>query len=283
MTRFGFIIRKFFGNLLSRPLAALGSILSLALLFLLFNLIWISSLTIHNYYDKIISDIEIEVFLDDAIPDSTVAIINDALETLDGIDTITYISREKAREQLDDLMGVDLLEGFETNPLPRSFVISFQQDYLNTENLNRLSNDLKRMAGVTDIFYPSGWLSKAEYTKMITSEVLMLLGIVIAIAVVLNTIQFIILSARTRAEELVQLRLLGAGPIFLALPYILEGIFYTMVASVSGWVLLYYTADLYSFRDIELILPNVEEIIYFCQAASLIGMIGGYLGIRREL
>lgn len=283
MSKFGYIIRKFFGNMLDRPMAMLGSILSLFLLFLLFDLVWITSITVNNYYDKIISEIDIEVFLDDAIPDSTITLIGETIGSLDGIESIDYISRDQASSKLRDMMGVDLLEGFENNPLPRSMIISFEPNYLTSDNLDMLNRDLQRMAGVTDIYYPSRWLVKAEYTKLIVSEILILLGIVIAVAVVLNTIQFIVLSARTRTEELIQLRLLGATPGFLALPYILEGIFYTLVASFAGWILILYGVDLFSFRNIDIILPASVEQFYFCLTGAIIGLIGGYLGFRREL
>jgi len=283
MSKFGYILRKFFGNIMDRSMAALGAILSLFLLFLLFNLVWIASISINNYYDKIISDIDIEVFLEDTIPDSTITIIQEAIGSLDGIESIDYISRDEASRKLKDMMGVDLLDGFESNPLPRSLIISFEHNYLKSDNLNVLNRDLHRMAGVTDIYYPSRWLVKAEYTKLIVSEILILLGIVIAVAVILNIIHFIVLSARTRTEELVQLQLLGAGPGFLVLPYIFEGIFYALAASFAGWVVILYGVDLFSFRNIEIILPPSVEQFYFCLAGSLIGLIGGYLGIRREL
>ncbi len=283
MSKFGYILRKFFGNIMGRPMAALGSILSLFLLFLLFNLVWITSLTVNNYYDKVISDIDIEVFLEDSIPDSIIIIIRETIGSLDGIESIDYISRDQASLKLKDIMGVDLLEGFENNPLPRSLIIAFEPNYLNSDNLNSLDRDLQRMAGVTDIYYPSRWLVKAEYTKLIVSDILILLGMVIAVAVILNTIQFIVLSARTRTEELVQLQLLGAAPGFLALPYIFEGIFYTLAASFAGWIIILYGVDLFSFRNVEIILPPSIEQFYFCLAGSLIGLIGGYLGIKREL
>ncbi len=283
MTRLRFILGKFLGNITARPLAALGSVLSLFLLFLLFDLVWIASYSINGFYNKIISEIEIEVFLDNTVPDSTMTIIGEIIGDLEGIDSIEYISRDNARSKLNDLMGVDLLEGFENNPLPRSIIIIFEPNYLNSQNLDALNQALKRMAGVSDIFYPSNWLARAEYTKLVISEILILLGIVISIAVLLNIIQIIVLSARTRTEEIVQLQLMGAGSGFLATPYIIEGIFYALAASVIGWILIYYAIDLYTFRNIEIILPSLEERSYFCMATFLIGMIGGYLGIRREL
>lgn len=271
------------GNILNRPWAALGSILSLFLLFLLFDLVWITSLTVNTFYDKIISEIDIEVFLEDAIPDSTISVITEAISSLDGVDSIIYISRDDASRKLEDMMGVNLLEGFEDNPLPRSIIISFEPNYLNSDNLDMLNRDLNRMAGVTDIYYPSRWLIKAEYTKLIVSDILIVLGFVIAIAVILNLLHFIVLSARTRTEELVQLRLLGAGSGFLVMPYVLEGIFYTLIASVLGWFVILYAVDLFSFRNIEIILPVINERFYFCLIGSVIGLVGGYLGIRREL
>ncbi len=283
MSKLGYIFRKFFGNIINRPMAGLGSILSLFLLFLLFDLVWITSLSTNNYFNKIISQIDIEVFLDDAIPDSTVSTIGETIGTLDGIQSVDYISRAQASRKLESMMGVDLLDGFEDNPLPRSMIISFKPNYLNSENLSMLNRDLQRMAGVTDIYYPSGWLTKAEYTKLIVSDILVLLGIVIAVAVILNIIQFIVLSARTRSEELIQLQLLGAAPGFLALPYILEGIFYALIGSFVSWVIILYGVELFSFRNIEIIIPPTVEQFYFCLAGSLIGLIGGYLGIRREL
>lgn len=283
MSKFGYILSKFIGNIVDRLMAALGSILSLFLLFLLFNLVWITSITVNNYYDKIISDIDIEIFLDDSIPDSTITIIQETIGSLDGIESINYISRDAASRKLKDMMGVDLLEGFESNPLPRSMIISFEPNYLNSDNLDMLNRNLQRMAGVTDIYYPSRWLVKAEYTKLIVSEILILLGVVIAVAVILNIIHFIVLSARTRTEELVQLQLLGAAPGFLVLPYIFEGIFYALAASFAGWVVILYGVDMFSFRNVVIVLPPSIERFYFCLAGSLIGLIGGYLGIRREL
>lgn len=283
MTRFSFILREFFGNLWHRPLAVLGSILSLFLLLLLFDLAWVSSLSAFKYYDERISEIEIEVFLTDDVADSTMPDIMDAFARIDGVEKVEYISRQNARDRLNNIMGVDLLEGMDENPLPRSVVISFEPNYLNTANLSRLRADLNRMKGVDEIMFPSHWLEKAELTKQMIGDFLVLLGALILAAVVLNSIHAIILSARTRMEELLQMQLLGAGPVFLAIPFILEGIFYALVASISGWVIMYYGMELFTFRDIEIIAPPTAQIIYFCLVVGAVGMISGYIGIRRSL
>jgi len=283
MTRWSYILRKFFGNLWHRPLAVLGSILSLFLLLLLFDLAWVSSLSAYRYYDMQISEIEVEVFLTEDVADTTVPVIADAMAKISGVKKVEFVSRQNARDRLNDIMGVDLLEGLDENPLPRSFVISFEPDYLNTENLSIFIQNLNRMRGVDEIMFPNLWLEKAELSKRLIGDFLVLLGTLILIAVMLNSIHAIILSARTRMEELVQMQLLGAGPVFLAIPFILEGIFYALAAAVAGWIVMYYGMELLTFRDIEIITPSFLEIAYFCLITAAVGMIGGYIGIRRSL
>jgi len=283
MTKFSYVMRKFFGNLWGRPLAALGSVLSLFLLFLLFDLAWVGSLSAIRFYDARISEIDIEVFLSDDVADSTVTVLAEAIQNIDGVEEIQLVTRDNARERLNDIMGVDLLEGMENNPLPRSLIISFQPNFLNMVNLSRLRSDLSRLQGVDEIMFPSQWLEKAESTKQLVEDLLFLLGVLILIAVVLNSIHSIILTARTRMEELLQMQLLGAGPVFLMIPFILEGIFYGLAASVAGWVVMHYGMELLSFRDLTIVIPTLPEIIYFCFVASAIGMISGYIGIRRSI
>ena len=77
--------------------------------------------------------------------------------------------------------------------------------------------------------------------------------------------------------------LLGAGKVFLSIPYIFEGIFYALVAAVFGWILLIYASGYLTFKNVEIIFPTHLEIIYFCIVSCIIGMIGGYTGIRRSL
>lgn len=283
MTRFGYIMKTFFGGLWNRPLAALGSFLSLFLLFLLFDLAWVASLSAVHYYDRKISKIEIELFLTSEVADSNLPDITEAIERIDGVAGIKYISRETARDRLNSIMGVDLLEGIDENPLPRSFLISFKPDYLNLETLSRFQNDLSRMKGIDEIMLPSQWLEKADLTRRLIDDVLLLLGTLILVAVVLNSIHSVILSARTRLEELIQMQLLGAGPVFLVIPFIMEGIFYALCASAAGWVLMHYGLEMVTFRELDIVMPHLREIIYFCLTAGVVGMVSGYIGIRRSL
>jgi cell division transport system permease protein len=283
MSRLIFLIGKAASNIVARPLAAISSFLSLLLLFLLFDLVWIGTLTASHYYDRMIADIDMEIFIDDQLPDSSISILSDAIQRLNGVATVEFVSRDEARARLYDLMGTDLLEGFDENPLPRSLIVTFKPESLNSMQLESFTNNVKRLTGIGEIFYARDWLEKAQMGKMIVSRILLFLGLVILLTSGLNLIQTVRLSMRARWAELLQLNLLGAGRRFRTLPYWLEGVFYAVVSAVAGWCIIMYGSLYLSYGDIIIIYPSLSQILYFCFGAGVIGLLGAYVGSRRSL
>lgn len=283
MSRFFYLIGKSVRNIVGRPLSAMTSLLSLLLLFLMFDLVWISSLSSKLYLEKMTADIDMEIFLDDSIPDSTISVILGAISDMDGIEEIEYITKEAARDKLNAMMGTDLLAGFTDNPLPRSIIISFTEQYRNSAYLADLESNFRRLTGVSEIYYPKTWLEKIETTRSLVVKIVIFLGIVISLAVILNLLHSIRLSARSRGQELLQHRLLGAGRIFLSFPYIFEGVFYSAVSAAAGWAIILYAGSRLSFQGFDIVFPQPVDLAYFGLGAVIIGFLGGYAGIRRSL
>lgn len=283
MSKLFYLIGKSVANILTRPLSAVTSLLSMMLLFLLFDLVWISSLSADKYFGQLISNISMEIFLEDSLPDSTVSVVLNVVGGLEGVEKSEYISKEDAREKLHALIGTDLLEGLGENPLPRSINLTFGETYLNSGFLSQFEGNLKRLQGISDIYYAKRWLEKVEFIRSLTTKLVVFTGIVISLAVILNLLHSIRLSAKTREEELMQLRLLGARRSFLSVPYVLEGIFYALLASVAGWLIILYTGSRLTFTNFEVLYPSRLEIVYFCLTVAVVGMVGGYIGIRRSL
>jgi len=283
MSKIFYILKKSILNILRRPLSALTSLLSILLLLLMLDFVWIAALSLNNYLGQLKEKIDMEIFIDDTLPDSTTTYILDSIKNIDGVAKIEYTSKEKAREKLLAMMGTDLLDGLDENPLPRSINLAFSGIYLNTQYLDNLEDNLYRLSGVTDIYFPRSWLEKIEYTSSLAFKITIFLSLTISLAVVLNLLHSLRLSVRTREDELKQMRLLGAGRIFLSIPFLIEGIFYAILAAAVGWLIILYGATYISFQSFEIILPRQEQIIYFCILTGFIGMICGYLGLRRTL
>jgi len=180
-------------------------------------------------------------------------------------------------------MGTDLLEGIEENPLPVSYVIYFQKQYITSQYMQTFEDQLKALPQTADVYYPRTWLARSESTRSMISKSVLFLGGLIYLAVILNLLYSIRLSVKTREEEIGQFRLMGAGRTLLSVPYVIEGIFYAISAAAGGWLIIYFLFDYLTFGGLEIILPVRNEIINYCLVAFGIGMISGYIGIRRSL
>lgn len=274
---------KSLANIFRRPLSLIASFLSLLLLFLMLNLDWVTYLTAEYYFDSRLADVNMEIFIDDSLGEEEVTDIIATVSRQEGVDFILYVTKEEAREKLFSLMGTDLLEGLDANPLPRSLIIEFQSDFLSNQNLGALVEDLARLPGVTEVYYPQHWLEKIEDSRSLLFKMVLFLGIIVSLAIVLNLLHTTRLSIRSYYEELRQLRLLGADKTFLYFPYLFEGLFYALISSIAGWLIVFFLAGNLTFQNIVTNLPERMEIIIFCAAAGLIGVIVGYIGIRRVI
>jgi len=283
MRKLFYLIYRFLIHLYKRPLPAIASLLSMLLLFLMFDLVWISSLSVDKYYDQVLAEVDMEIFLEDNLSDSMLTLITDGLKDLKGIESFEFISKDDARARLHALMGMDLLEGLDENPLPKSILITFDRHFITSRYLNNAEVSLRKFKGVSEIFYPRFWLEKAESNRLLVSRSVFVIGIVIFLAAVLNLLYSVRLSVKTYDEELRQHRLLGAGKTFLSIPFIFEGIFYSLAAFVVGGLIIFYVVNNFTIRNFEAVLPSRIDIISACLAALLVGTIGGYIGVRRSL
>jgi len=284
MSRAGHIFAEQ-GRNLSRHLASsLGSFLSLTLMLLLFDLFWIAAGTSEKFYSDLISEIRIEAYIAENVPDSSLQAIQRSLRNVAGVAESRLITREAARAELTRLVGTDLLIGYDsTNPLPRSFVITVEPDYLTSEATAAIKSDLLSINGVASVDYSRGWLQKAEGARALVLQVGMILGGLILLTVLITSANSIRLMTEVRAVGLHQMRLLGAGRLFLAMPYLLESLIISVLAAVAGWVVILYFRNEVSFTGFELVLPRLSDIVLFVIASALLGFVSGYLGIRRLL
>ena len=278
------IVKEMARNLYRNFGTALGSLLSLTLLFLLFDLFWVAAGTSRTFYLSFISDLQMDVFVTEETSDTALVALEDSVRRTPGVSDITYVSKQQARLELSGQVGTDLLVGYDSlNPLPRSFILTFQPEYLNLNEIRRIEARLGALNGVSEVNYSRRWLEKVEETRAIILQVGLGLGVIILLAALLSSANNIRLMARARAVGFRQMLLLGAGRFFIAAPFILEGFFMAATAAALGWVIIYYGQQQVTFSQFEIVVPLRDHIIAFCLACGVIGMFSGYLGIRSEL
>lgn len=284
MNQISHIVKEIFRNLYKNPGTSLSAILSMTLLFVLFDLFWIAADTSDRFYNTYLSDLQMEVFISEEFPDSSISDIKNDLSAIEGVNSLTYISKDQARNELAGLVGVDLLVGYDSiNPLPQSMVLTFNTDVINTEGLSKIESSIMNNKGVSNVYYSKNWLAKAESTKKIIADIGLILGALILLTVLVSSANNMRLTAKTRVSGFYQMRLQGAGKLFMAMPFLVEGIFLGSLSAGLGWALIFYWKDKIQFTNFEIVFPTIEEIGLYCLAAGLLGLISGYVGIRRLL
>ena len=284
MIRIGYVLREFGRNLRRHAGTALVSLLSLTLLFLLFDLFWIAAGTSDRFYRDLISEIEVELFVDESLADSAVTGLSNHLIAVNGVLDFEYISREQARLRLIDMVGTDLLAGYDSiNPLPRSYVLTIDETFLTTAALDKIETQLLVIEGVGSVHFSREWLDKAERAKSIILQIGLVLGGLILAAALTGSANNIRLMTRARAVGFRQMLLQGAGRLFIAFPFLIESLLISGVSAALGWGLIWYAKSRVGLARIEIVFPHQDEIILFCVAAAVLGAFSSYLGLRKLL
>ncbi|MFH1374731.1 MAG: permease-like cell division protein FtsX [bacterium] len=284
MTRTAYILRELGRNLYRNPGTAVGSFLSLMLLFLLFDLYWIAAGTSDRFYANLLSELRMEVFVTEDVADSTLSSLETSLAATEGVASVTFVSREMAREELSRMVGVDLLVGYDSlNPLPCSFVLTIKPDYLSVAEMAGIGNEIENQPDIDQVYYSRRWLEKAESTRTTILNAGLMLGTLILLTALISSINNIRLSSQARAVGFRRMRLLGAGRFFLAVPFLLEGWFIGGLSAITGWLVIFYARQEITFTQFELVIPVTQEIVIYCVAAACLGIVSGLLGIGKQL
>lgn len=284
MTRIIFILRELARSLYRHPGTVVTSLLSTSLLILLFNLFWVVVGTSERFYKNLLSEMTMDVFLSEELPDSNLPALTGEIKAIRGVLSVLYISKDMARQDLASQVGTDLLVGYDSlNPLPRSYSLSFESEVLNLSEIAEIAGKIQTLPGVMEVSYSRAWLEKVENTKSIILEIGLVFGLIIFSSALISSANNIRLMTRTRVIGFQQMLLLGAGRMFISLPFFIEGFLIGGLSAVLSWLIIFYGYHRISFTQIEIVIPDMNQIYLFCLATALLGGISGYLGVRKLL
>ena len=284
MIKVAHVFKELGRNFVRHPFTALISLLSLTLLFLLFNLFWIAAGTSEGIYRDLLSELRMEAFVSEEYPDSVLATTAQNINAIEGVALVDYIDKDSARQRLADRLGVDLLVGYDTlNPLPRSYVITLDPASLNPTDMQRIEQQLATQPGVLQVEYSRKYIEKAESTRKLMLQVGFALGGLILLAALANSANNIRLMTKARTVGFRQMMLLGAGKMFVGMPFVIEGFLIAGLSALVSWAIVLYGVSRVQFTQFELILPTRDQMWLFVLAAAIVGCISGYIGIRQSL
>ena len=208
-------------------------------------------LNIKNLTGTFQSDIEVIVYLDPEASEQVVSLVQKRLRTEPAAVALTFVSKEQALREFSEQFPDEslLLEGMEGNPLPASLVVNLSPRFLDTESLGAFAERVKQLPGVTHVAYSQDWVDTLALVVSYFELGAVVIGTILAVATVTIIANTIRLSLHTRKEEIEILRLIGATGVFIAIPYVIEGM---ILGAVGGGLSLALLKGVFEFFRLEL-------------------------------
>ena len=284
-------IKTAYHHIRRSPYQALAAIFIMLLTFIVitaFGFITVGSQIVINYFE---SKPQVTAFFQNTATTSQIKALEQQLKATGNVSKLKFVSQQqafniyKAQNKNDPL----LLELVTPDILPASLEISAN----NISDLPSLASFVKRSSIVEQVVYQQDIVS----TLVSWTDALRKIGIVLIITLILVSLfimaTIIGIKVSQKKEDIEIMKLIGATNLYIAWPFVMEGIFYSLIGAVLGWaittgVLFYATPYMMSFLKG---IPVLPVNLYFLFAllgveiilALLLGLYSSLIAVYRYL
>ncbi|EIJ37810.1 cell division protein FtsX [Galbibacter orientalis] len=219
-------------------------ILSIALvLFLLgvLGLLVINTKKLANHFKE---QVAITVFLKDNAKEVEINQLQKSLAMTAYTKTATFVSKEEAAEDHSKEIGENFLDFLGYNPLQNSIDVHLNADYVATDSIQKIADNLSKKDYVAEVSYDKPLISLLnENVKRMSFWILIASGVFTLIAVLLIN-SSIRLSVYSKRFIIKTMQMVGATKRFIRKPFIWNSIKLGMVGALVAIIamagLLYY-------------------------------------------
>ena len=270
------------------------STLAITAMMLILGLFFVAFVTVNLFAASIEKDYNvIQIYLKEDNSEEVNKGIETALRESQGVDEVTYVSKDEALVTLKQKWGENayLLENLPENPLPESYMVYVEDK----DAANSLAESAASLEGVEDVVFYRDTIEKlAQVSHFIEmgSLIAMAFLVIVSVIIVANTIK---LTVFNREKEIGIMKYLGATDWFVRAPFIWGGVIVGMVSAfiATGLTYLIYTrivriigSDIARIMSVtvvpaDFLVKNVL-IIFLCLGIS-IGVCGSIISIKKFL
>ena len=244
-------------------------------------------------YNKIV------VFVSKDAEEHTVIRLKEKIEALEDVESVEWITKQEALQRIFQQYGSEYRDLFdmygEDNPLKDELIVTYNGganvDALGYK-INNMSDESETEKAVDKVIDRQETTKKIDSIKNVASIVftwLMVLLFLVSVFIIINTIK---LAISARKEEITIMRYIGASRLFVALPFILEGVVLGLFSAAVSFGLQFYIYQAFavdflgkSISGMVTILPftallKVTLILYLGIGVGL-GVLGSLISLRR--
>ncbi|MDO3376945.1 permease-like cell division protein FtsX [Geoalkalibacter halelectricus] len=220
-----FFFRRALRNMRQSPFLCAAAVATLTLSLSIVAFFAIIVFNVETLTARWSEEVQVVAYLDAPPPPQVLAERAEQIRQLPGVAGVEVVSREQAFERFRSRLGQhgDLLDGVDPQILPASLEIALEADYRNPQGVESVVAALQARGDLGELRYAQDWLQRFEAFLGLLRLIGLVVGVFLFFAtlfIVSNTIR---LTLFARREELEVMALVGATPMFIKLPFIIEG------------------------------------------------------------
>lgn len=239
----GYSIKQGLKNIRRNLLFSLASVGTIVACLFLFGIFYSIVLNMENEIRSVEDSLTISVFFEEGTDENRIAEIGNELKTIKNIDTINYISADKAWSNYVD----DVYDGNEDyvhsvfgddNPLANSS--SYEVTLKNIAKQEETVGQIEKIANVRRVNSSDGTARSLNSLNRLVGYASMgviLILLLVSLFLISNTIT---IGISVRKEEIAIMKLIGAKDIFVRAPFLVEGVIIGLIGSVIPLGIIYF-------------------------------------------
>jgi cell division transport system permease protein len=225
---------------------------------------------------------EIVVYLRDEVTDQQRDALVARLGELYG--PAEYVSREAAWDEFSQQVGdPQLLQAVDQNPLPASLRVRLRPELLNFPAMEQAAGQIAAFPEVEDVRYGGEWVRRLDELQAALTRGALVVGLVVALAVLLVLYNLIRLAVATRRREVEIMLRLGASDRFIAAPFVIEALGETLAAALLSLGLLFALEQLARHQVVHVTFLPLTWMAAFVGGAVLLAWAAASLAVARTL
>ena len=203
-----------------------------------------------------------------------------------------FIGRDQALADLKAKSGLaDVIGSLGSNPLPDGFVVDAKEN--SAAALEKLRDEFKAWPKVEHVQLDSAWARRLDAALQLGRLIVLVLGALLAFALVAVTFNTIRLQILTQRAEIEVAKLIGATNPFVRRPFLYYGALMGLAGGVTGWLItlggLYLLngrlaglADIVGM-NLRLLHLSIADTASLWLFAAALGWLGAWLSASRNL
>jgi cell division transport system permease protein len=234
-------------------------------------------------------ELELKVLLSDEAPVKRVVEIRKEIETIRGIKSLRFLTKDQAGKEFIETTGDNFQEALGNfNPFMSSFNIRLDKDYVNRDSLRRFQKLILEYPEVAEVDYPIDLISQVDENTHILAQIGLLIGVVVIIITYFLIYGTVKLSVHSKRLVIRTMQLIGATAGFIRKPFVKTGILQGFTGGIiaSFLLLVGQLVLIHQFNFLEDLFLNYEFLsvyLFLILIGTVLGWVSSRMAVNRFL